>query len=32
VAHHTGFGTVNGSSTMLRQVHFTVRDLVRQEP
>jgi hypothetical protein len=32
VAHHTGFGTASGSSPMLRQVHFTVRDLIRQEP
>ena len=32
VAHHTGFGTTSGSTPMLRQVHFTVRDLIRQEP
>ncbi|MFC5498020.1 hypothetical protein ACFPOE_10790 [Caenimonas terrae] len=32
VAANTGFGTTGGSSSMLRQVHFTVRDLVRQEP
>jgi hypothetical protein len=32
VAYHTGFGTAGGSAPMLRQVHFTVRDLVRQEP
>ena len=32
VVHHTGYGTASGSTPMLRQVHFTVRDLVRQEP
>ena len=32
VAANTGFGTTAGSAAMLRQVHFTVRDLVRQEP
>lgn len=32
VAHHTGYGTAGGGAPMLRQVHFTVRDLVRQEP
>jgi hypothetical protein len=32
VAQHTGFGTASGSTPMLRQVHFTVRDLIRQEP
>ena len=32
VAQNTGFGTASGSTPLLRQVHFTVRDLVRQEP
>jgi len=32
VAYHTGFGTAGNSTALLRQVHFTVRDLVRQEP
>lgn len=32
VAHHTGFGTAGGGTPLLRQVHFTVRDLIRQEP
>jgi hypothetical protein len=32
VVSHTGYGTASGSTPMLRQVHFTVRDLVRQEP
>jgi hypothetical protein len=32
VAQHTGYGTASGSTQMLRQVHFTVRDVVRQEP
>lgn len=32
VAQQTGFGTTTGSTPLLRQVHFTVRDLVRQEP
>lgn len=32
VAHLTGFGSAAGSQALLRQVSFTVRDLVRQEP
>ncbi|GAC1603747.1 MAG: hypothetical protein NVS3B2_08510 [Ramlibacter sp.] len=32
VAHLTGFGTTTGPAPLLRQVHFTVRDLIRQEP
>ncbi len=32
VAQQTGYGTTTGSTPLLRQVHFTVRDLVRQEP
>jgi hypothetical protein len=32
VAQNTGFGTASGSTPLLRQVHFTVRDLIRQEP
>lgn len=32
VAQQTGYGTTTGSAPLLRQVHFTVRDLIRQEP
>ncbi|HET8747086.1 MAG TPA: hypothetical protein VFM98_15910 [Ramlibacter sp.] len=32
VAQLTGFGTAAGSSAVLRQVGFTVRDVIRQEP
>lgn len=32
VAHLTGFGTAAASAPLLRQVQFTVRDLIRQEP
>jgi hypothetical protein len=32
VAHLTGFGTATATSSLLRQVQFTVRDLIRQEP
>lgn len=32
VAQLTGFGTAAGSSAMLKQVAFTVRDVIRQEP
>lgn len=32
VAQHTGYGVTSGSSALLREVQFTVRDLVRQEP
>lgn len=32
VAQLTGFGTTTGTTPLLRQVHFTVRDLIRQEP
>lgn len=32
VAQLTGFGTAKGSSAVLRQVGFTVRDVIRQEP
>jgi hypothetical protein len=32
VAQHTGYGTAAGSTALLRNVQFTVRDLVRQEP
>jgi hypothetical protein len=32
VAHHTGFGTATGSAAVLKQVGFTVRDVIRQEP
>jgi hypothetical protein len=32
VVQHTGYGSAVGSTTLLREVGFTVRDLVRQEP
>jgi hypothetical protein len=32
VAHLTGYGTTAGSTALLREVGFTVRDLIRQEP
>jgi len=32
MAQHTGFGTAAGSDAVLRQVGFTVRDVIRQEP
>lgn len=32
VAHVTGYGTTTGSAALLRQVSFTVRDVIRQEP
>ena len=32
VAQHTGYGTAVGSTALLRDVHFTVRDVIRQEP
>jgi hypothetical protein len=32
VAQLTGYGTAAGSSAVLRQVGFTVRDVIRQEP
>jgi hypothetical protein len=32
VAQLTGYGTTSGSTTLLRDVSFTVRDLIRQEP
>lgn len=32
VAELTGFGTATGSSALLRQVGFTLRDVIRQEP
>ncbi len=32
LAQHTGYGTTAGSAGLLRQVHFTVRDVIRQEP
>lgn len=32
VAQLTGYGTATGSSALLRQVGFTVRDVIRQEP
>jgi len=32
VAQLTGFGTAAGSDALLRQVGFTVRDVIRQEP
>ena len=32
VAQLTGFGTTTGSTSLLREVRFTVRDLIRQEP
>jgi len=32
VAQLTGFGTAANSSALLRQVQFTVRDVIRQEP
>ena len=32
VVQVTGFGTSAGSTAMLRQVGYTVRDLIRQEP
>lgn len=32
VAQNTGYGSAAGSTALLRQVQFTVRDLIRQEP
>ena len=32
VAQLTGYGTAAGSNALLRQVGFTVRDVIRQEP
>ena len=32
LAENTGYGTVVGSAALLRQVQFTVRDVIRQEP
>lgn len=32
VAQLTGYGTAAGSTTLLRDVSFTVRDVIRQEP
>jgi hypothetical protein len=32
VAHTTGYGTTTGSAALLREVRFTVRDVIRQEP
>jgi hypothetical protein len=32
VVQHTGYGTARGGAALLREVGFTVRDLVRQEP
>lgn len=32
VAQHTSYGTTAGSAALLREVKFTVRDVIRQEP
>jgi hypothetical protein len=32
VASNTGYGTTTGSAALLREVRFTLRDVVRQEP
>jgi hypothetical protein len=32
VAQLTGYGTTAGSAALLREVRFTVRDVIRQEP
>jgi cell wall assembly regulator SMI1 len=32
VAQLTGYGTTTGSAALLREVRFTVRDVIRQEP
>jgi cell wall assembly regulator SMI1 len=32
VAQNTGYGTTAGSAALLREVRFTVRDVIRQEP
>lgn len=32
IAHTTGYGTVANSAALLREVRFTVRDVIRQEP
>jgi hypothetical protein len=32
VSHLTGYGTTTGSAPLMRQVSFTMRDLIRQEP
>lgn len=32
VAHLTGFGTAADRAALLREVRFTVRDVIRQEP
>ena len=32
VAQNTGYGTTTGGAALLREVRFTVRDVIRQEP
>lgn len=32
VAQLTGYGTITGSAALLREVRFTVREVIRQEP
>jgi cell wall assembly regulator SMI1 len=32
VAQLTGYGTTTGSAALMREVRFTVRDVIRQEP
>jgi hypothetical protein len=32
VAHNTGYGVVSGKAALLREVRFTLRDAIRQEP
>lgn len=32
LAQSTGYGATTGSAALMRQVHFTVRDVIRQEP
>jgi hypothetical protein len=32
VAQNTGYGTTVNSASLLREVRFTVRDVIRQEP
>lgn len=32
VAHNTTYGTTSGSSALLKEVRFALRDVVRQEP
>lgn len=32
VAYHTGYGTARGTASLLKEVRFALRDVIRQEP